>query len=179
MDVQRRRDRGRPQPVWLLALMGWLAADAVAASLFRGGIEVAESPLPEISRMSPRQLRRLPGIGEGRAVAIARARWEQGWKPGPLLLSDVPGVGPHTQEQVRSWLEAAGSATTGVSQTSDSHEPADAGSDLARGSVHSPLRATSQDLEADLPPSEPARREIPESIGSGSSPPAPCPSAGP
>ena len=54
----------------------------------------------------PRELRRLPGIGEARAIAIARLRWERGGAP--LYLGEVPGVGPGTVAAVRAWLEERG-----------------------------------------------------------------------
>ena len=121
MALQERRE-----PIWLLFLLGWVAADAARLGLPSSdppAVVPAEPAVPDLGRMSPRELRRVPGIGERRALAIAQARWEHAG-PGPLLLGDVPGIGPATLEGVRAWLAANGAAP--------------AGSGVAAGTVDSP-----------------------------------------
>lgn len=57
-------------------------------------------------RMSPRELRVLPGIGERLALAIAdarRAALAVGARP---RWEDVRGIGPRTAARVRAWLQA-------------------------------------------------------------------------
>lgn len=53
-------------------------------------------------RLAARELRRLPGIGPTRALAIVRARWD-GLRGGPSAWIAIPGIGPAT-------VEAAGAA---------------------------------------------------------------------
>jgi hypothetical protein len=67
----------------------------------------------EFSRLGPRELRLLPGIGQTRALAIARERWngrERGAAGGLADLVRIPGIGPQTQEQVRQWFRRPGRA---------------------------------------------------------------------
>jgi len=65
--------------------------------------------LPErLEDWSPRELRRLPGIGETRALAITQARFERGLCTGPEALDPVPGIGPRTVEAIRAWLAQRG-----------------------------------------------------------------------
>ena len=62
-------------------------------------------------RMSARELRVLPGIGERLALAIAdarRGRRNDGVCPD---WEDVPGIGPRTAAGIRAWLEAHGLPT--------------------------------------------------------------------
>jgi len=61
--------------------------------------------------MTIRELRRLPGIGEARARAVARARRRHDARGGPLVWQDVPGVGPRTEAAIRAWLGERGGAT--------------------------------------------------------------------
>ena len=62
---------------------------------------VAPEPI-DLEDADPRALRRLPGIGEQRAMDIARLRWERAGRG--LRLSEVPGIGPKTERA----LEARG-----------------------------------------------------------------------
>lgn len=57
----------------------------------------------ELGRMCPRELRGLPGLGQVRAVEVARAGWLHG--PGFARLEDVPGIGEVTARRVEEWLE--------------------------------------------------------------------------
>jgi hypothetical protein len=61
--------------------------------------ELADAPW----RMSARELRVLPGIGERLALAIADARRGRGTCPD---WQDVPGIGPRTAAGIRAWLAA-------------------------------------------------------------------------
>ena len=60
------------------------------------------------ARMPPRELRRLPGIGERRAIDVSRARWEHDPRDGPLAWSDIHGIGEKTEAGVVEWLSARG-----------------------------------------------------------------------
>ena len=52
-----------------------------------------------------RELRRLPGIGPARALAIVRARWELGLRGAPQAWDRVPGVGEGTVAGLVEWSE--------------------------------------------------------------------------
>ena len=67
------------------------------------------SPAPW--RMSARELRVLPGIGERLALAIADARRSRGDGGACPDWEDVPGIGPRTAAGLRAWLEAHGLPT--------------------------------------------------------------------
>jgi hypothetical protein len=66
----------------------------------------AERAAPGSSRalsvraLSLRDLRTLPGVGERRALQIARARWAWAGSPDPLFLDQIPGIGPKTAAAV-------------------------------------------------------------------------------
>lgn len=87
---------------------------------------------PEPARMSPRELRVLPGIGERLSRAIADARHE---RPG-LGWEDVVGIGPRTAERLRVWLASHGLGTelrapgargNGAAERPPPDEPGDVG----------------------------------------------------
>ena len=68
----------------------------------------ADAPSFDIASAGPRELRRLPGIGDQRALALARARWQSG---APAVFGDLdaqPGIGPITAGRVVAWLREAG-----------------------------------------------------------------------
>lgn len=72
--------------------------------------ELARSP----ARMSPRELRVLPGIGARLALATADARRaREGRAPAgeALAWEDVRGIGPRTAARVRAWLAERGLET--------------------------------------------------------------------
>ncbi len=101
-------------PPWIWALTGGLALLTLLELRPRRVSEsalAARRPLgftrrgpPELGTASPRELRALPGIGETRAVAIARSRFEDGPIARPEDLERIPGIGPATVERVRAVL---------------------------------------------------------------------------
>lgn len=103
-----------PMPAWLCLFAGWLLA---STQLRQPGpdlhVVAARAPAPLLApsldpdRMPPRDLRRLPGIGERRALAIARARWERGLRGGPEAWDSIPGIGPETIRRIREFLAEA------------------------------------------------------------------------
>ena len=108
----------RGDAVWILLLVGWFAGRALEGSGRGCGGPPAPSRgtrafAPDPRSASPRELRRLPGIGETRALAVARARWEHPDDGPPLLLSDVPGIGEASEVAIRRWLERAGGGSAG------------------------------------------------------------------
>ena len=104
-----------PLPAWLCLFAGWLLASTQLGSRRPHPLDLASripaplraAPSPDPDRMPPRDLRRLPGIGERRALAIARARWDQGLRGGPESWDAIPGIGPETVRRVRAFLEPA------------------------------------------------------------------------
>ncbi len=100
----------RGTALWLLLVAGFLAGGAAQG----GGGRASEVPEPggratpsfDLAKASARELRRLPGIGAELAVALVEARWERGPGDPPLMLADVPGIGPWLEGRVRAWLEA-------------------------------------------------------------------------
>ncbi|MBM3977033.1 MAG: hypothetical protein FJ299_08595 [Planctomycetes bacterium] len=95
----------------------WGFVGALGAGLLLQRLEPARPPIPEAARAfvesrcaGPRsllcdsafELEALPGVGEVRALAIAQARWEAGVAGRPLVLEDVPGIGPETARAIRA-----------------------------------------------------------------------------
>jgi hypothetical protein len=82
--------------------------DALGAVARCAASERADPPLCALLGIAPRELRRLPGVGEARSVAIEREIWE---RAGPDLglrrLSEVPGIGPATARRVGARIGAA------------------------------------------------------------------------
>jgi hypothetical protein len=108
-------------PAWSLLVAGFLFAAATIDAfevrearaldprrLFlatpREGVDRARPAVDDLDRWSPRELRRLPGIGQARALAIARARFDEGLRGGVDMLERVPGIGPETTRRIRAWL---------------------------------------------------------------------------
>jgi hypothetical protein len=115
--VERGRERG--EPAWLLLLVGWMAGEAALDGPLAAPppARPPRSP-PALADASPRELRALPGIGETRALAIARERWRARssglGRAAPLDLEAVPGIGPKTVEAIEAWLrERSGAAEAG------------------------------------------------------------------
>jgi competence protein ComEA len=102
-------------PAWICALAGFLFATALLELLPRAPSEAAlrarvpegfpGEAAPRLERASPRELRALPGIGETRALSIARSRFAEGPLRSPGELERIRGIGPATIERVRSALE--------------------------------------------------------------------------
>ena len=111
-------DARSPAPAWIFALTGFLFGTALLELLARGPGEAAlrarvpegflDESAPSLERSSPRELRGLPGIGETRALAIARSRFDQGPFTRPEELERIRGIGPATVERVRAALERPG-----------------------------------------------------------------------
>jgi len=108
-------DAREPASAWIFALAGAFVALALLEQLARGPQEsalrarlpegFADADPPRLERASPRELRALPGIGETRALAIARSRFEEGPIANPEQLERIRGIGPATVERVRAALE--------------------------------------------------------------------------
>jgi hypothetical protein len=107
-------DRARV-PAWLALCAGWLVAASVleghaappVAARFAERMPEGFGRLPaRLADWSPRELRRLPGIGPTRALAIARARSPERPASRPEDFDRVPGIGPATVAAIRAWLAA-------------------------------------------------------------------------
>jgi hypothetical protein len=107
----RPRGPGPLGPCWVFALLGILSA-----RVWRGPAAVLALPEPQVemgsgrdprdlSRLNPRELRGLPGVGEGRARALATARWQHGGRTPPLEVAEVRGIGPVTEARIRAWRD--------------------------------------------------------------------------
>jgi len=108
LDLERRQS----EAAWVLVLIGWMAAQAGSRWSPRAKPDLA-TPEPGSSRSvasgsletrSPRDLRALPGIGEVKALAIARERWRLRSTGQALELTALPGIGPKTADAVRRML---------------------------------------------------------------------------
>jgi len=113
-DPSQQPPAGR-EPAWRALATGWLLARALLVS-GTAPLEPgprAELPLSPGGRMPPRALRSWPGIGETRALEIARARWRHPDDGPPLYLSQVPGIGPTTERAVDAWLGPGGAGPCG------------------------------------------------------------------
>ena len=60
--------------------------------------------IADLEHMSLRELRRLPGVGQARALAIARARWDATAMRDPAVFPRVPGIGPATVARIHRWF---------------------------------------------------------------------------
>jgi len=109
-------DRTEAKRAASLSGWGWLIIGVLAVSMIRSSLERAPVPARtavegleqnpiDLSTATVRELRRLPGIGNRRAVQVTRARWEHDPSNGALRLGDLPGIGPVTEERVGRSLE--------------------------------------------------------------------------
>ena len=121
------RGRGPAAHAWIWFAVGWLTSTLLIEDVERAslGAPRAEThtalpvePTPSFERMTVRELRRLPGIGDARAVAIARARWERGLRGGPRALEELAGIGPATIAGIEAWFAES------QSEASDLHRDA-------------------------------------------------------
>lgn len=94
-----------------LFLVGWFVVVLAQAARDRARADVgchAPSGQPlRLENASPRELRRLPGIGEVRALEIARERWLRRGSGEPLDLASLPGIGATTAERVAAAVAGA------------------------------------------------------------------------
>ncbi len=100
------------QPVWAWLVAGILGGSLVARNQERAprvppacASELSATAL-DLEQAGVRALRRLPAIGDRRANAIVRARWEHDPADGPLLLDGVRGIGDVTRDGVAAALGA-------------------------------------------------------------------------
>jgi hypothetical protein len=113
MDHHRLPPRASVSP-WLAVAVGVLlvpiaralSPDPPPPALVQA-LERARSRL-DPARMGVRDLRRLPGIGARRALDVVAARRAHDPDGPPLRWSDVPGIGPVTEQRVTLWLARAG-----------------------------------------------------------------------
>ena len=105
-----------PRPSWP-PRWTWVVLGAGVTMLLQ---ESRAPPMPEAYRraaeelpcrvepwqMSARELRRLPGIGQKRAIELVRTREEH--RGGALAWQDVYGIGPATERKVLAWLRRHG-----------------------------------------------------------------------
>jgi transposase len=95
----------------------WIFVGGLGAGLLLQRLEPVQPRIPDAARAfvaarcaGPRslltdsafELEALPGVGEVRALAIAQARWEARVAGRPLVLEDVPGIGPETARAIRA-----------------------------------------------------------------------------
>lgn len=95
----------RSGPAWLWLFAGFLAFECLRSTPAPTtkpelGAEASARTLDEIS---PRELRRLPGIGQARAHAYAQLRWRLGAAP---PLDSVHGIGPRIRARAEEALRA-------------------------------------------------------------------------
>lgn len=92
--------------------MGLPAGGGLGQAGELSGSPAQSDPVDELwGRLSVRELRLLPGLGDTRARALVRAREEV--LPGARLprLAQIPGIGEITERRVLAWLrERAGSS---------------------------------------------------------------------
>jgi MYXO-CTERM domain-containing protein len=103
------------EPAWAWALAGlvgffaWREAGPVPEGpLVSAGDLERWAPRDDPARMTVRDLRRLPGVGERRATAAAQARWTHDPAAGALAWIDVTGIGEITAAGIGAWLAERG-----------------------------------------------------------------------
>jgi hypothetical protein len=101
---------GTREPLWCVVLVGWVATTWLGGAWEPPPLRNADTtadvlrPAPDPERASARELRRLPGIGETRALEIVRDRWERRATGAPLEWGSIRGVGPLTERRIREAL---------------------------------------------------------------------------
>jgi len=127
-DVPSESAGARASPAWVLLLLGGLGTDTLLSRSERAldprWVAAAEGVRAEVDplRMSARELRRIPGVGERRALELVRARElharrgglsgeDAGAVSGPdeaFRWSSVRGVGPVTEERISRFAREHG-----------------------------------------------------------------------
>lgn len=140
------------------------------------------------TRAGVRELRALPGVGEVRALTLARARWRGGAQAALDHLEEQPGFGPITAERVRRFLgprawglrpsaeDSSADARTLLDDAWDGTGANDDRPDLADSSQADPSRADSDPSTsepADPPLGATHTRVVPQGAGPPTDPPAP------
>ena len=100
-------------PSWFWVLLGIVLVRTVpSAPLPQIAAADLRSRLPHVEvgleprdteALSVRELRQIPGVGQVRALAIARERWQSERAGEGFMLLDVPGIGPSIAGQIRAW----------------------------------------------------------------------------
>ena len=100
-------------PSWFWVLLG-ISLGGVLPSESRTALAPSELtrqvPYPdhgreahEVGLLPVTKLRQVPGIGQLRALAIARVRWRAEREGSRFELLDVPGIGPSIAAQLAAW----------------------------------------------------------------------------
>src|SRR5262245_5094677 len=105
----------RPFPIWIRAVLVWLALATIRAWLPEPALAEARERARELSvehdprRMCARELRLRPRVGSKRALVLAGARDSHDGEQ-PLAWEDVPGIGDVRARAIRAWCRAHGVA---------------------------------------------------------------------
>ena len=117
MHAEQRSGIANGFAIWIWLLVGLLASEGLRdwiagdiPQLSSWVLENLQDRAPDLKTSCVRELRRLPAIGNQRAIQLSRARWEHNPELGSLELEDLPGIGPITAARVRHALKRSGGA---------------------------------------------------------------------
>ncbi len=116
----------RTIPGWVWAVLVFLAFQAVRERLDRAPGERALARARELRvendprRMSARELRQLPGVGETLAQLVARTR-DAHRGVTALAWEDVPGIGEVRAREIRAWCRTRGFAADPLAPGASEH----------------------------------------------------------
>lgn len=106
---------------WAALCLGWLLGARVlpGRTPLEPSLPPFEALAPDLVGAAPRALRRVPGVGERRALELARARWAHDPSTGPFDPEVARGVGPATARALSVWLAemALGGPRAGADRT--------------------------------------------------------------